>query len=84
MKELTKEQTKALLATVRREATCTQEPKAYPLACPNCHHKAFMAYEGTRGHIQSKCRKCNQISTYDVMFRRNGNVMFRLVKEPCN
>ena len=40
------------------------------IKCPYCKHNAIVVYEDTRGHVESKCKKCGRITVFDVMSMR--------------
>lgn len=46
------------------------EQKARYIKCPYCHHNAIVVYEDTRGHVETKCKKCGKITVFDVMSMR--------------
>lgn len=35
-----------------------------------CQHNAIAVYEDTRGHVESKCKKCGRITVFDVLNMR--------------
>lgn len=38
--------------------------------CPLCSHNAIIVFEDTRGHVRTKCKKCNEEIVLDVMNMR--------------
>ena len=69
-----------VLAKVRKHSAGTENLRKRTLVCHFCEHKAIVVFENSRGHVQTKCKKCNRESIYNVVFRRNGGVMFRRVR----
>lgn len=51
-----------------RIAISEQKPR-YP-KCPYCQHNAIAVYEDTRGHVETKCKKCGKITVFDVVNMR--------------
>ena len=51
-----------------RKAIAQQKPR-YP-RCPYCQHNALAVYEDTRGHVETKCKKCGEITVFDVLSMR--------------
>lgn len=51
-----------------REAVACQEP-CY-LRCPYCRHNALAVYGDTRGHVETKCKKCGNVTVFDVLDMR--------------
>lgn len=68
-----------ILEKIRKNSAGTESLKTKNLKCPYCNHLSIVVFEDSRGHVQAKCRKCGKESIYNVMLRRNGEVMFRLV-----
>lgn len=51
-----------------RKAIAQQKPRY--LRCPYCQHNALAVYEDTRGHVETKCKKCGEITVFDVLSMR--------------
>ncbi len=51
-----------------RMAIANQEPRY--IKCPYCKHNSIVVYEDTRGHVESKCKKCGRITVFDVLSMR--------------
>ena len=51
-----------------RKAIAQQKPRY--LRCPYCQHNALAVYEDTRGHVETKCKKCGEITVVDVLSMR--------------
>ena len=51
-----------------RKAIANQEPRY--IKCPYCKNNAIVVYEDTRGHVESKCKKCGRITVFDVLSMR--------------
>jgi len=59
-----------------RAAIASQKPRY--LKCPYCQHNAIAVYEDTRGHVESKCKKCGKVTVFDVIsMRRTRYRMYR-------
>jgi hypothetical protein len=70
-----------VLFRVREHSEGTEYMKTRTLKCHYCDHSAIQVYEDSRGHVQTKCKKCGKESVYNVVLRRNGTIMFRRVKD---
>jgi len=70
-----------VLEKVRKHSAGTENLKSRTLICHYCEHKGIIVFEDSRGHVQAKCKKCRRESIYNVVLRKDGRVMFRLVKE---
>lgn len=57
-----------------REAIAAQKPRY--IKCPYCQHNSIVVYEDTRGHVETKCKKCGKVTVFDVLSMRK--IMFRL------
>lgn len=51
-----------------RKAIAQQKPRY--LRCPYCQHNALAVYEDTRCHVETKCKKCGEITVFDVLSMR--------------
>ena len=51
-----------------RTAISTQKERN--IKCPYCLHNAITVYEDTRGHVESKCKKCGRITVFNVLSMR--------------
>ena len=51
-----------------RKAIAQQKPRY--LRCPYCQHNALAVYDDTRGHVEAKCKKCGEITVFDVLSMR--------------
>lgn len=51
-----------------RKAIAQQKPRY--LRCPYCQHNALAVYEDTSGHVETKCKKCGEITVFDVLSMR--------------
>lgn len=40
------------------------------IKCPYCQHNSIVVYEDTRGHVETKCKKCGKITVFDVLSMR--------------
>lgn len=59
-----------MLAKIRRARTAIATQKERSLKCPYCKHNAITVYEDTRGHVEAKCKKCGQVTVFDVLSMR--------------
>ncbi len=55
------EPTPELIEKIRRARVAISQQKPRYLKCPYCQHNAIAVYEDTRGHVESKCKKCGRI-----------------------
>ena len=51
-----------------RQAIAEQKPRF--IKCPYCQHNSLVVYEDTRGHVETKCKKCGKVTVFDVMNMR--------------
>lgn len=51
-----------------RQAIAEQKPRF--IKCPYCQHNSIVVYEDTRGHVETKCKKCGTVTVFDVMNMR--------------
>ena len=51
-----------------RNAIVNQKPRY--IKCPYCKHNAIVVYDDTRGHVESKCKKCGLVTVFDVLNMR--------------
>lgn len=51
-----------------RQAIAAQKPRY--IKCPYCQHNAVVVYEDTRGHVETKCKKCGKITVFNVLSMR--------------
>ena len=70
-----------VLARVRKHSAGAENLKTRTLKCHYCEHKAIVVFEDSRGHIQTKCKKCNTEAIYNVVLRKNGGVLFRRIRD---
>lgn len=61
------EPTPELIEKIRRARVAISQQKPRYLKCPYCQHNAIAVYEDTRGHVESKCKKCGRITVFDVL-----------------
>lgn len=47
-----------LIEKIRRARVAISQQKPRYLKCPYCQHNAIAVYEDTRGHVETKCKKC--------------------------
>ena len=65
-----KELLSILTEKIRRARVAISQQKPRYLKCPYCQHNAIAVYEDTRGHVESKCKKCGRITVFDVLNMR--------------
>ena len=65
------EPTPELIEKIRRARVAISQQKPRYLKCPYCQHNAIAVYEDTRGHVESKCKKCGRITVFDVLNPRS-------------
>lgn len=51
-----------------RQAIAEQKPRF--IKCPYCQHNSIVVYEDTRGHVETKCKKCGKVTVFDVVSMR--------------
>lgn len=49
---------------------CTSSMRSRTIRCPNCGHRTFEVYEGTTGYLKTKCGKCKQEITFNLVSMR--------------
>lgn len=64
------EPSQEMMGKIIRARKAIAEQKARYIKCPYCQHNAIMVYEDTRGHVETKCKKCGKITVFDVMSMR--------------
>lgn len=56
-----------------RQAIAEQKPRF--IKCPYCQHNSIVVYEDTRGHVETKCKKCGKVTVFDVVSMRRTIVV---------
>ena len=51
-----------------RNAIASQKTRC--IKCPYCSHNAIIVFEDTRGHVQTKCKRCGKEVVFDVLSMR--------------
>lgn len=59
-----------MLEKIVRARTAIASQKERNLKCPYCLHNAITVYEGTRGHVEVKCKKCGRVTVFNVLSMR--------------
>lgn len=59
-----------MLEKIVRARTAIASQKERELKCPYCLHNAITVYEDTRGHVETKCKKCGRITVFNVLSMR--------------
>lgn len=54
---------------IRAREAIAQQKMCY-IRCPYCQHNALAVYEDTRGHVETKCKKCGRVTVFDVLSMR--------------
>ena len=75
--DLTEGLSEELLSKIRRHKDGSENLKSRALRCHYCNKKAIIVFEDSHGHVQAKCKNCGRESIYNVVLRRNGNLLFR-------
>ncbi len=55
-----------------RRAIAEQKPRY--IKCPYCQHNSIVVYEDTRGHVETKCKKCGNVTVFDVLSMRRNRI----------
>lgn len=71
------EPSQEMMSKIVQARKAIAEQKARYIKCPYCQHNAIVVYEDTRGHVETKCKKCGKITVFDVMNMR------RIVNHLC-
>lgn len=58
------------LEKVRNARMAVASQKRRTIRCQYCHHNAIVVFEGTRGHVQTKCKHCGNENVFDVLSMR--------------
>lgn len=64
------EPSQEMMSKIVQARQAIAEQKARYIKCPYCQHNAIAVYEDTRGHVETKCKKCGRITVYDVLSMR--------------
>lgn len=51
-----------------KDAIASQKPRT--VRCPYCRHNSIIAFENTRGHVQTKCKACGRETVFNVFEMR--------------
>ena len=62
--------TTELLAKIHMARDATNNQARRQIKCPYCKHTAFIVFEDTRGHVQTKCKNCGREVVFDVLSMR--------------
>ncbi len=62
--------TAELLAKISMARQATNNQAQRQIKCPYCKHTAFIVFEDTRGHVQTKCKSCGREVVFDVLSMR--------------
>lgn len=65
-----------MMEKIRRArcAIATQEKRM--VQCPYCKHNAIAVFEDTRGHVQTKCKRCGREIVFNVLSMRRLRLRF--------
>lgn len=58
------------LSMMMEAVQCTAKMRSRMVTCPQCGHPAFRVYEGTIGYLETKCKSCKKIVTYNLLSMR--------------
>ena len=61
---------------IQRARHAISSQKMRMVKCPYCGHNSIAVFEDTRGHVETKCKKCGKVTVFDVLSMRK--IMFRL------
>ena len=64
------EPTPELIEKIRRARVAISQQKPSFVIWPYWQLNASVGYEYTRGHVESKCKKCGRITVFDVLNMR--------------
>lgn len=59
-----------MLEKIIRARNAIASQKERNLKCPYCKHNAITVYEDTRGHVEVKCKKCGNVTVFNVLSMR--------------
>jgi len=66
-----------MLQKIRRARQATASQKMRMVQCPYCKHNAIAVFEDTRGHVQTKCKRCGRETVFDVLNMRRLKLRIR-------
>lgn len=59
---------------IQRARRAIASQKMRMVLCPYCKHNAIAVFEDTRGHVQTKCKRCGRETVFDVMSMRRAQM----------
>lgn len=61
---------------IQRARHAISSQKMRMVQCPYCKHNAIAVFEDTRGHVQTKCKRCGRETVFDVLNMRRLKLRF--------
>lgn len=61
---------------IQRARRAISSQKMRMVQCPYCKHNAIAVFEDTRGHVQTKCKRCGRETVFDVLNMRRLKLRF--------
>ena len=62
---------------IQRARRAISSQKMRMVQCPYCKHNAIAVFEDTRGHVQTKCKRCGRETVFDVLNMRRLKLRFQ-------
>ena len=61
---------------IQRARRAISSQKMRMVQCLYCKHNAIAVFEDTRGHVQTKCKRCGRETVFDVLNMRRLKLRF--------
>lgn len=61
---------------IQRARRAISSQKMRMVQCPYCKHNAIAVFEDTRGHVQTKYKRCGRETVFDVLNMRRLKLRF--------
>ena len=61
---------------IQRARRAISSQKMRMVQCPYCKHNSIAVFEDTRGHVQTKCKRCGRETVFDVLNMRRLKLRF--------
>lgn len=65
------------IAQMLQAVKCTSGKKSRIMRCPHCGHRTFEVFAGTVGYVKTKCGKCKNEITFDLVSMRRTRYPIR-------
>lgn len=62
-----------MVLKIRRAREAIMNQKQRTIKCPYCQHNTIVVFADTRGHVQTKCKRCGHETVFDVLSMRRMN-----------